>query len=247
MRTFSKITMVSGMDSPATVNRKTGELFLSYEMWPKIPIQQKAFIVFHELGHLALQTTNEFRADDFAIRQIAYNRFPLSGSIKSMLAHLDETIPEHKMRANKMYHLAQALDTNYQPLNYQEMSKALETALNKRPIIETNSFLGFGKKAAARKQEKRDDKQAFKLETIAARAAGRANVAKEGGGLKGLGAGLGSILSSVLSPGGASADPGADPNNLPPAETSTSTYVIIGIVVVVVIAGIIYFIKKAKK
>ncbi len=54
-------------DVPARVNRVTGELQLNPRIWESLSRDYKNYILYHEDGHLVLQTTDEAEANRYAI------------------------------------------------------------------------------------------------------------------------------------------------------------------------------------
>jgi hypothetical protein len=121
------------------------------------------------------------------------------------------------------------------------------------------SFLGFGKKDKAKREQRRAQKDEQDLKKIRAKGEARALVAKSGGGLAGLGAGLSNIVSGIF--GGKSEEPIVDTGapittpgggSFPPAPTpekGKNKMLIVGVVCVVVIVVVVLVIKsnKAKK
>jgi hypothetical protein len=75
MSVFKKVIMQSGQPEIAKVNRKTGVLYLSSDIWDRLPSDQKDFVLFHEEGHLRLQTADEFAANAYAV-----NKFTKAGT-----------------------------------------------------------------------------------------------------------------------------------------------------------------------
>ena len=63
--------MVPGQTEIAKVNRKTGTLYLSTEIWNQLPESEKNYVLLHEQGHLKLQTNDEFAANGYAISHFA--------------------------------------------------------------------------------------------------------------------------------------------------------------------------------
>ncbi len=59
--------MVPGQTEIAKVNRKTGTLYLSSDIWDRLPNAEKNFVIYHEEGHLKLETADEFAANKYAI------------------------------------------------------------------------------------------------------------------------------------------------------------------------------------
>jgi len=64
--------MVPGQAEIAKVNRTTGVLYLSTDVWKGLPEQEKQFVLFHEKGHLTLQTADEFKANEYAVSQFLH-------------------------------------------------------------------------------------------------------------------------------------------------------------------------------
>lgn len=121
--------------------------------------------------------------------------------------------------------------------------------------VETEQEAGFfGKKARARRAERRESREQFKLEKIKAKAEGRALVAGQGGGLAGLGAGLGNVVKGIFGGGGGEApveqfnDPGAAGAGpyAPAPENNNRKVIIIGLIVVVVVIAVIVIVKRKK-
>lgn len=69
MNLFTRVVMAhSGQPEIAKVNRKTGVLFLNSKIWDQLPTDQKDFVLFHEEGHLRLNTADEFAANQYAVQ-----------------------------------------------------------------------------------------------------------------------------------------------------------------------------------
>lgn len=107
------------------------------------------------------------------------------------------------------------------------------------------------------RQKKRDDKQQFKLDKIAARGEQRVRNTQAGGGLgqalKGIGSGIAGALG-FGGGGGESSDAPMDASMAPasqgpaaPAPANNTRLIIIGIVVLVVVIGIVMFVRSRKK
>lgn len=67
MEKFRKVRYNPAQDVIAKVNRRTGVLTLNPTIWDSLPTDQKEFVLFHEMGHLRLQTANEYAANKYAI------------------------------------------------------------------------------------------------------------------------------------------------------------------------------------
>lgn len=103
--------------TPAKVNRETGEIFLNSNVWPTLPQPYQAFILEHEKGHYALQTTNELEADHYAFKQLA-GTFPesLKNTVRVLYGVLPYTTPMHGLRLLNMYRLALGFDYQKEPI-----------------------------------------------------------------------------------------------------------------------------------
>lgn len=55
--------------TPATVNRKTGVLYLNSDIVPMLNEDQLFFVMLHEMAHVVLQTKDESEADNWAFKQ----------------------------------------------------------------------------------------------------------------------------------------------------------------------------------
>lgn len=87
--------------TPARVNRFTGEILINKRKWKKLPESTKKFILAHEKGHYILNTSDEFAADEYAFKQFAgTERKSLKKSIKAMDDVFSFTSPEQYERLN---------------------------------------------------------------------------------------------------------------------------------------------------
>lgn len=71
MSLFRKVVMVYDQPELAKVNRKTGVLYLNAKIWDSLPSDEKEFVLFHEEGHLKLETADEFKANSYAVGKFA--------------------------------------------------------------------------------------------------------------------------------------------------------------------------------
>lgn len=94
MSAFKKTIMVPGQPEIAKVNHKTGTLYLSTDIWRGLPEQEKLFVLFHEEGHLKLNTYDEFQANKYAVKKFvqigAFNNKQLGQKIMVMRSILDK-------------------------------------------------------------------------------------------------------------------------------------------------------------
>lgn len=261
-RKFTGITGISFSDklgnSPARGNLRTGHVWLNRSLWPGLNFYQRMYVLFHEEGHIVLQTRSEQKADNYAFGKYALEGYSLSNSVKAMTGGLDvDGNPQHKARALQQYR--RAINWDYyingnkkikpiketDPMKIQELLD--DTSYAQERDNDDVSFLGFGKKARARREAKKEKKHEQKLEKIAARAEGRAAVAEKGGGILST---LGKVAGNLLGKGGSdtggdtrSTDAETDPD---PEPTGSKKWIWI-IVAIIVIAIIAYLIYRSKK
>lgn len=116
--------------------------------------------------------------------------------------------------------------------------------------LEESEFLGMGKKAKARREAKREDKQAFKLEKINSRGENRRMNTEAGGGLRGLGQGLSGALGSIFNKGGGDGggeyDSAAPAYQEAPAKDNTKLIVIVVVLAIGTVVTILLLRKKKK-
>ena len=143
-------------NTPAIVNRKTGAMFINQKVWKKIPFNERMFIILHELGHIVLNTKNEFAADQFAFEQYANLGLSLKDSVDAMAQVLSYANPQHYDRTVVQLNRALAYDhkVNNQPKKTFPMftTQEINSANSHDAFLEGfyggnhESFLGFGKK-----------------------------------------------------------------------------------------------------
>lgn len=110
-QTISKITRRFDLGAtPARVNRSTGEMYINAFMWPRLTPEQRIFIMLHELGHVKLQTSDEFAADAFAFKKYADMGYSLKASITALSRVLPFTNQEQRDRLVAQYDRAAMFD-----------------------------------------------------------------------------------------------------------------------------------------
>ena len=125
-----KITIVDDLGvTPATVDRKTGEIFWS-KKYDYLRDDVKKFIIFHEIGHYMLDTQNEFEADEYAFNQfVAEDPTYLNKSLTSMKRVFTFNNEIHFKRLYEQY--KRALNFDYQHNNNSEAKVILDKLLEK--------------------------------------------------------------------------------------------------------------------
>jgi hypothetical protein len=112
-------------NTPARVNRFTGEIQINNRYFRNMPGFRKRFIIEHEKGHFNLDTRSEFEADDYAFRKLAGTRpFSLKESVKSISQVLSFTNPEHLQRMTEV--VKKALDYDHRHNGNQKAGQALD-------------------------------------------------------------------------------------------------------------------------
>lgn len=126
-------------DTPARVNRYTGEIQINQRYFDRMPELRRKFIIEHEKGHFNLDTRSEFEADKYAFRRIAGSApRSLKESVKSISKVLTFRNPEHLDRMTEV--IKMALDYDYKN-NGNDKAKTALQELNQ--ILQTNHLNNF--------------------------------------------------------------------------------------------------------
>ena len=97
-------------DTPARVNRDTGEMYLSRKYMRHMPQEHRLFVMLHEMAHVVLQTTDEEQADAWAFQQYADMGYSLKAGVKALTRVLNDKNPEHAWRMYLQLRRAQDYD-----------------------------------------------------------------------------------------------------------------------------------------
>jgi hypothetical protein len=152
---FSKITYHSNLGAtPARVNRKTGELQINIPVWNTLTPEAKRFVFLHEEGHLVLQTRNELAADKYAFEKYVGEGHSLKAGVKALTRVLGNN-PNHIIRSNTILNHAKQYQDTMSNFN-----------VNDWITPAYDNFLGIGKKAKARRIERKEVKHDAKLAKI---------------------------------------------------------------------------------
>jgi len=107
-------------NTPASVNPKTGVVYINNKMKSRISADEWNFILLHELGHLVLQSSDEKEVDAWAFDQYAKKGGKLSKSVHALTNVLNFASPEHLKRANLQLRRAQLFDETYNSHHYEK-------------------------------------------------------------------------------------------------------------------------------
>jgi len=93
--------------TPAAVDRFAGVLYINPSIFPKLTDFQKKFIIAHEEGHYYLDTSDEFKADEYAFNKLAGTEFQsLKQAVNCLPQVLDVKNITLKPRFVALYKLA---------------------------------------------------------------------------------------------------------------------------------------------
>ena len=84
--------------TPATVHKGTGELYIVKSRWARMTPDERLFMLCHEMGHVALQTSDEMAADKFAHDQYSKLGKSPRQSVYALSKALTEGNPAHIAR-----------------------------------------------------------------------------------------------------------------------------------------------------
>ncbi len=94
---------------PASVDMETGVICINRSVWDHYDNFEKAFIIFHELGHYNLDTDSEYKADEYALRHV-YKTAPRSLK-RALLTLCKIRIIDHT-RLDNLYRKALEIDAS---------------------------------------------------------------------------------------------------------------------------------------
>lgn len=140
--------------------------------------QQRFFMLLHEAGHVALQTSNEFEADRYAFENYASRGHSLKQSVYALSKILSGRNPEHYHRVKAQLERALLHDQKNNPSNMETPMIHASNAQTKGALWakyegQANEF-EFGK-GRERRQERRAAKSEAKQERKTIKAQGRAD------------------------------------------------------------------------
>jgi len=139
-----KIISVNGFPddspTPARASRQFGIVYINKPVWGTLPESWQRFILFHEFGHIVLNTSNELSADEFASKHfLGTEPYSLKNSVKLLESILaPEYRMEHKKRVEAQINRALNWDKLHgtTPLNnFSDMIEKNETALQAKTKV----------------------------------------------------------------------------------------------------------------
>lgn len=94
---------------PASVDMSTGVISINKSVWDRYDNFEKAFVIYHELGHYILDTDSEYKADAYALKHV-YKTAPRSLK-RALLTLCKIRIIDYK-RLDNLYKEALQLDAS---------------------------------------------------------------------------------------------------------------------------------------
>jgi hypothetical protein len=126
-------------NTPARVNRFTGEIQLSRKHFARMPEFSQKFTIEHETGHFKLRSRSEFVADNYAFRKLAGTEpRSLKNSVAAIAGILSFQNPEHMQRLVNI--IRKSLEYDFK---VNQNPKALEGLNNLNLLISKNSDMEF--------------------------------------------------------------------------------------------------------
>lgn len=229
MKSIKQIAYSNTVEGPAKANILTGVVTLNPEKFLKLSDTEQRFVLLHEAGHIANKSRDEQAADLWALRHATRYGLTPKQAVLAICDTLNPTNAAHVERANNLFY------------HYTKMKKLNNKAVANYTGDDYDAqFIGKAfKKWSDNRAAKREDKQAFKLEKIAARGANRLAVAEAGGSFgSAIGGVLGNVLGGLGAAGGRYENDGGD---TPPPKDNTIIY--IGLAV----AAVVLFVVGKKK
>ena len=114
-------------DTPCAADRSTHTIYINPLLYNKLSIFEKKFWLWHEKGHIILNTPDEIKADTFAFHKLAGTEYR---SMKQMIEAaenlLDPECPYHQERIDNLYKLAIEYDMKHPIPNKAISTKNIE-------------------------------------------------------------------------------------------------------------------------
>lgn len=238
--------------SPAIVNRATGVLYINQSVWSTLPTESKLFILLHEAGHAALQTTSEIDADNWAFDQYAKMGYPLTKSIYALSRVLKFNKDEDFERVQKQLNRAAAYDYY---TNHNERAKKMLLPYNSNNgqffPSQSNAMKLYSKNKPLFSPADGDEgPQPYDYGTDDESEPG----SKLGGWLENVGSGLGEIanafgtvvkgVNDLKNPVGETVTPGYDQSG---SGSKSWVWIVVALAAIIGVAITIYVVKSSKK
>lgn len=102
MKIVCLATFPENPSNPARTDLTTGVIEVNLEAFNMLPAYCRNFVIYHEIGHYLLQTLSETKADDYALRQMAFKEpYSLRNHIDSVytLTRDDERRKKHALHS----------------------------------------------------------------------------------------------------------------------------------------------------
>lgn len=106
------------IDTPCAADRSTRTIYINPKLFKKLSIFEKKFWIWHEKGHIILNTSDEIKADTFAFNKLAGTEYrSLKQMIEAAENLLNPNSPYHQERIDNLYKLAIKYDMEHPILN----------------------------------------------------------------------------------------------------------------------------------
>ncbi len=113
MRGITEIVYVDDLkrNTPASVDRNTGVLYINLKVWNKIKVwEHRFFVLLHEYAHVVLNTSDELAVDKLAFELYAKYGCSLTKSVTALSELLNNNNPDHCWRTYLQLERAKEFD-----------------------------------------------------------------------------------------------------------------------------------------
>lgn len=93
-------TFPENPQNPARTDMSSGVIEINKEAFDRLPNFTQRFVIYHEMGHFLLKTFDECKADDYALKKMAFKeKYSLSNHVDSvyMMARDDVRRKRHAL------------------------------------------------------------------------------------------------------------------------------------------------------
>ncbi len=133
--------------TPCACDRETRTIYINHDLYDRLTLFQKKFWIWHEKGHINLNTPDEIAADNYAFDHLAGTQYrSLKQMIEAAESLLDGSKTYHQERIDNLYRRALEWDAAHpvQQLNKATSKQitALGTQMNNAILNMTTAMMG---------------------------------------------------------------------------------------------------------
>lgn len=128
--------------TPCACDRVANIIYINHDIYDRLTLFQRKFWIWHEKGHIMLDTSDEIAADNYAFNHLAGSQYrSLKQIVEAAEALLDGSNEYHQERIDNLYARALEWDAKH-PI--QKLDKATAKQITALGTQFNNMVLGMG-------------------------------------------------------------------------------------------------------